>query len=147
MTEDYRNRIADWLDKRQQLLVSVFELHQIAPAQLITKPSQQKVNSFCQHLIDYVSAGHFEIYHRLMDRLDDHAPLALDRINGLLNKIQDTTDVAVQFNDIYDSSNNTPLDGLFRRRLSDLAESLAERFEMEDILLDQCQSQSKSLSA
>ena len=148
MNDDYQQRIADWFNERQQLLVAIFEIHQIPPENLKTKTNKDKLTSFCQCLIDYISAGHFEIYHRLMETLEGQNPVALDQVHTLLNSIQDSTDIAVSFNDQYDLSAKGAIDSLFRQRLSDLAESLAERFEMEDLLFDQCRLEvNKSLSA
>lgn len=143
-----QRRITDWLNGRQKILVSIFEIHQIPPNSLNSKSSQDKINNFCQSLIDYISAGHFEVYHRLMETLESHSPLALDQVHNLLHDIQDSTDIAVAFNDHYDLNSHGQVDHLFRQRLSDLAESLAERFEKEDLLFEQCaQPLYKSLSA
>ena len=148
MNDDYQQRIEDWFKERQQLLIAVCEIHQIPQASLKTKINKDKLTHFCQRLIDYISAGHFEIYHRLMETLEGQSPVALDKVHNLLNAIQDSTDIAVSFNDHYDLSAKGAIDSLFRQRLSDLAESLAERFEMEDLLFDQCRLEiNKSLSA
>lgn len=138
MNDDYQYRISNWLGLRQKLLVKIVEIDKITTENLNTTSSQEKINSFCQYLIDYISSGHFEIYHRLMETLENQSPLALDKINRILNSIQDSTDIAVEFNDQYDMHNAKEIDALFRQRLSDLTESLAERFEMEDLLFDHC---------
>ena len=148
MNDEYPRRITDWLQSRQDLLVSMLQIHQIAIEDLNLKHSHSTIKNFCEKLIDYISAGHFEIYQQMMKTLDSQSPISLDHAHSLLNAIQHSTDIAVAFNDQFDIISGKNLDHLFRQRLSDLAESLAERFEMEDTLFEQYTScHSKSLSA
>lgn len=146
--DDYPRRITDWLQSRQELLVNMFKVHQIPLEEMNSVENQMIIKSFCEYLIDYISAGHFEIYHQMMKTLDGQSTIELDQAHSLLNSIQHSTDIAVSFNDQFDLSLGKKVDLLFRQRLSDLAESLAERFELEDILFEQYTSQqSKSMSA
>src|SRR5690606_39419077 len=50
-----------WLQERHALITAFHELH--TGVEPVTRPALQK---FCQLLLDYVSAGHFEIYEQLI---------------------------------------------------------------------------------
>jgi len=91
------------------------------------------VEEFCQELVDYMATGHFEIYRRIEEgneRRDDITKLA-DRI---MPRINDTTQIAIAFNDLYDSSSNinqAAVDQL-PNYLAKLGEELATRIDLED---------------
>jgi regulator of sigma D len=56
------NIIDRWLQERQLLLVSYCSLAEIPS----TTPSPEQITEVCQLLVDYVSAGHFEVYDQLV---------------------------------------------------------------------------------
>jgi len=61
------NTIVDqWLMSRQELLVIYCSLSDIESFDEKNKEHTQKIRSLCQHLVDYVSAGHFEVYDQLI---------------------------------------------------------------------------------
>lgn len=91
------------------------------------------VEEFCQELVDYMATGHFEIYRRIEEgneRRDDITKLA----NRILPRINDTTQIAVAFNDLYDSSNSINDDAVDQlpNYLAKLGEELATRIDLED---------------
>ena len=85
-------------------------------------------------MVDYVSAGHFEIFDQLHKegQLFEDSP-GLDKEPNILEKIQSTTEYVLDFNDKYLSSND--LDALIID-LAGLGETLAQRFALEDNLID-----------
>jgi regulator of sigma D len=89
--------------------------------------------SFSQHLIDYVSLGHFGIYEKLMAKKQQ--PLAaLTLATKLYPAFANTTATAILFNDAYvGGKRNWHSDNLVRD-LSKLGEQLAKRMEIEDWL-------------
>jgi len=99
--------------------------HSEAPRQL------QKV---CQILVDYVSAGHFEVYDQLIKEGREFEDKdALKEAGDLYSRIDQTTEYALDFNDKYlatDDLNSLTGD------LSGLGEILASRFEAEDRMID-----------
>ena len=93
----------------------------------------EMVEEFCQELVDYMATGHFEIYRRIEEgneRRDDITKLA-DRI---MPRINDTTQIAIAFNDLYDSSSNINQDAVDQlpNYLAKLGEELATRIDLED---------------
>lgn len=127
--------IARWLHERQELILlfcAVDGLREFTPK---STPVSVKIRAFCQVLMDYVSAGHFEVYEELMqeadDFEDDYGPL----VNSIMPKIQLSTELAVDFNDRHADSDLKTIQPEMARELSALGEKLAERFELEDRLI------------
>ena len=60
--------IDDWLDARQALLVEYMRLAGLMPTKSKQRslPGHVELQRFCEQLVDYVSAGHFEIYNHVV---------------------------------------------------------------------------------
>lgn len=91
------------------------------------------LEEFCQELVDYMATGHFEIYRRIEEgneRRDEIIKLA----EKIMPRINDTTQIAVAFNDLYDNTANLDEEA-FRQLpnyLAKLGEELATRIDLED---------------
>jgi regulator of sigma D len=99
-------------------------------------PVQQLLQEFCQLLVDYIAAGHFSLYERIVngtERRRDIAKLAQE----LYPRIADTTSVVLDFNDKYDAGDNCKITESFKSDLSRLGEELAVRIDLEDKLIAQ----------
>lgn len=125
-----------WLKERQDLIIRLCELtdwKEFSDVEGMVK----RLTEFCQVLLDYVSAGHFEIYEQLLAEAKAANESSVELVNRLYPKIQLTTEAALDFNDRFDE---TPEDAedlkLLMPELSALAEKLEERFEMEDLLIE-----------
>ncbi|TDF35753.1 sigma D regulator [Alteromonadaceae bacterium M269] len=129
--------IDNWLSERKQLLVQYCELAGLPPfeGEGQALPSTQKITSFCASLMDYISAGHFEVYDKIAE--ESQSQQATKKlIDELYPDIKNTTDVALGFNDSFaDSTATQDLDG-FDVKLSDLGQKLELRFSMEDKLIE-----------
>jgi regulator of sigma D len=129
--------IDGWLSARKQLLVQYCELAGLPPFDNESKalPDYQTITSFCATLMDYVSAGHFEIYDQITQesqRTQDTQKL----FDDLYPEITATTDTALSFNDNF-ADTSTPHDlDVFDQHLSDLGQTLEQRFSMEDRLIE-----------
>ena len=123
-----------WLQSRQELLVGYCQLSTV-PAFDSTNPEHgDQLKSLCENLVDYISAGHFEIYQQLMEEgraFGDQQ--ALNEASELLSRIHPVTQSALDFNDKYLATDD--LDSL-TTDLSSLGESLAARFEIEDRMIE-----------
>lgn len=91
------------------------------------------LEEFCQDLVDYMATGHFEIYRRIEDgneRRDEITALA----EKILPRINDTTQVAIAFNDLYDDTSNIESNAIDQlpNYLAKLGEELATRIDLED---------------
>ena len=96
---------------------------------------QTMLQQFCEILVDYLAAGHFGLYQRFIDgeeRRDDIRDLA----EKLYPQISETTQMALDFNDKYETKTGKELDQSFSDDLSKLGQALAIRIELEDKLLN-----------
>ncbi|MGP4763498.1 Rsd/AlgQ family anti-sigma factor, partial [Klebsiella pneumoniae] len=64
-------------------------------------PATTDVQSFCQKLMDYLSAGHFEMYERIVSECAVNGHDSRKLVDSLTPKISASTDVALEFNDKY----------------------------------------------
>lgn len=122
------------LSERQEMLVSFCQVAGLEPYKA-NKSTADILQDFCQILIDYSAFGHFEIYARLgngKERRDEVVKVAED----VYSRIQEASEVAVEFNDKYDSADHTLDLAHLSDDLSKLGEELAMRIEMEDRIID-----------
>jgi len=94
---------------------------------------KELLQEFCQDMVDYIATGHFEIYRRIEDGIERRNEI-LEVSNEVFGKIINTTKVAINFNDLYDLSDdfNPETFRNFPKQLSELGENLAVRIELED---------------
>jgi|SRR5690606_17163438 regulator of sigma D len=127
------NEIIDrWLEERQEMLVQYCSLSGLNE-ELSDVQRGERLRSFCQILVDYVSAGHFEVYDQLIKegREFDDAE-ALQEASKLYDVVDETTEKLLDFNDKYletDDLTALVID------LSQLGEVLEVRFSAEDRLI------------
>lgn len=129
-----RNEMIDrWLADRQNTLIKFFEV-QSAQGQENLTPA---LNSFCEDLVDYISEGHFEIYEQLFTEAKEFNDGGIELANQVYPKIEVTTEQMLAFNDRYQTADDvmTNHDSL-KEDLSKLVESLSERFDLEDQLIE-----------
>lgn len=125
-----------WLKERQQLLVHYCELSGENDFSR-TDALKQKLVRLCEVLVDYVSAGHFEVYEQLIQEAREFNDGGLELAAKIYPQIEKTTEVALNFNDRVDGRilSEQEIEALFAE-LSSLGEVLASRFEMEDFLIE-----------
>lgn len=138
--------VDNWLKARQQLLIEYCLLAGITSAEagsVVTDvhlssangeralPDAGDVETFCEDLMDYLSAGHFEVY----DILATSSTRAKSLKEQLYPRISSTTDAALRFNDRYTQLVQPEQASTFDKDLAELGETLEERFELEDRLL------------
>jgi len=140
------NDIIDkWLHERQQLLVSYCDLSGTNLFDEENVGHQEQVKRFCQILVDYVSAGHFEVYDQLIKEgqdFDDKA--ALKEAAELYNVIDSTTESLIDFNDKYQETDD--LSELVTD-LSNIGQKLEPRFTAEDQMIEVLHTSHKDLVA
>lgn len=121
-----------WLEERQEMLVQYCALSGLNE-DLSDIQRGEKLRIFCQILVDYVSAGHFEVYDQLIKegREFDDAD-ALQEAGKLYDVVDKTTEKLLDFNDKYlETDDLTALSS----DLSQLGETLEIRFSAEDRLI------------
>ena len=126
-----------WLTERQELIViycSLSGTHNFAPN---CKKSQEKLRKFCQIMMDYVSAGHFEVYDQLIKEAEAFEDSNEQLVAQLFLKINQSTEMALDFNDKYDTDDRyQQASEELSAHLSKLGEVLVSRFDMEDRLIE-----------
>jgi len=130
--------LENWFSQRQDLIVEFCTISGVH-ALNSDKPSdpQQSIYHFCEIMVDYVSAGHFEIYDHLIQEAEAFGDSsALEIAKSLYPKISATTEAVLAFNDnitdMLDPGNN---ELSLARELSRIGEILVSRFELEDTLV------------
>src|SRR5690606_10310393 len=109
-----------WLQERQDMLVQYCALSSLEANAENEALRGAKLRTLCQILVDYVSAGHFEIYDKLIKE---------GQLFALVDK---TTESILDFNDKYlETDDLTSL----ADDLSALGESLEVRFTAEDRMI------------
>ncbi|MEH6824290.1 MAG: sigma D regulator [Motiliproteus sp.] len=123
-----------WLQERQDLL----SLFVALPQQQLGAELEGILHSFSQIMVDYASSWHFGVYEHLLAEADEFNDGGLNLAHELEPKIRATTDAVLTFNDSYCELTNLCVQDVahLSRDLSSLGERLAERFELEDLLIE-----------
>jgi regulator of sigma D len=94
---------------------------------------QQRQLLLCELLVDYVSAGHFEVYHELLEEAESFGDGSNTLAGNVMPAIGDTTEVILAYEEKY--TDNASDKGKLKRDLSALGEVLESRFLLEDQLI------------
>lgn len=121
-----------WLEERAELVTAFRELRDAKPAF-----ADKSLNGrFCEILVDYVSAWHFEVCEQLVSEakaFGDKGGLELaEQINP---RIDASTEIALAFNDHCHKGDCNDTER-FAEELKNLGSQLRERFELEDCLIE-----------
>jgi len=126
-----------WLNERQEMLVQFCSIDGLDEFQNNNTPIAEKVESFCQILVDYVSAGHFEIYEQLINEAKEFDDGGVELYQKLYPSINETTQASLDFNDKYATDDHFKANrGDLPSDLSALGEALELRFQLEDQLIE-----------
>jgi regulator of sigma D len=136
-TAERRSGTHEMIDKllaeRQQMLVMFCSLAGLQPVP--TAARETDLQRFCEVLVDYSAFGHFEIYERILDGRERRQRV-VSVAREVYPRIAESTEVAVEFNDKYDSADHQLDLHRLDADLSKLGEELAVRIEMEDRIID-----------
>lgn len=123
-----------WLKQRQHLIETWIVLRDRGE---YTPTDTPKIQHLCELLVDYVSVGHFNVYEQLALEAEEFKDdSALKLLNELMPEIDESTEVALEFNDKYDTKEhcNAQLEAL-PFSMQPLGVVMAERFQLEDRLI------------
>lgn len=129
-----RKEIKQLIDERNRVLAQYYHLASCADEDRESNESILKLlQEFCQELVDYLATGHFELYRRIEDG-DERRDEIITLAQSIFDRITDTTEVAIDFNDLYDTKKGDPAESVkdLPSQLSRLGESLAIRMDLED---------------
>lgn len=140
--------IDKWLNERQELIVLFCAIKGLKPYSPRETPVSVKIQAFCQVLMDYCSAGHFEVYEELIKEAKEFNDGGLVLAQKLYPRLEEITQHCVAFNDTYDTAEHC-LEKMtdLPDDLSLLGEMLEERFQLEDELIEILHNAHKELVA
>ena len=125
--------IESMLTERNQLLSLLLQTSELK-ADSAEELDRELLNEFCQVLVDYIAAGHFGLYERIVEGTERRRGVS-DLAVKLYPRIDETTQVALAFNEKYDAErDDIDVSGL-HEELSILGEELTTRIEYEDQLI------------
>ena len=112
-----------------------------------TPLNEKALENFCHNLVDYLSAGHFHIYDRIIKQVEGAASPKMSLAVNIYPKLGANTEQIMAFHDRYtevDIDQEVCLE--FHQALSDIGETLAARFALEDKLI-QLEAEAAQLTA
>ena len=122
-----------WLKERREILGKYTEIAVSHDAMLGQESLQARQASLCELLVDYVSAGHFEVFHELLAEAESFADGSSALAKRVMPAIADTTELIMAYDEKYGSGNDS--NSKLKRDLSALGEALESRFALEDRLI------------
>jgi regulator of sigma D len=123
------------LGERQRMLVLFERLAGVEPY-ADEMPDNDLLQEFSQILVDYIASGHFGLYERIAEGKERRRAI-VNLADRLYPRIANTTQVAIEFNDVYEKSNGESIGVNLTDMLSKLGEELAVRIELEDQLISE----------
>jgi len=116
-----------WLQHRQ-LLVSGY-CHMIANTLSVTLPPVAEVKYWCAELVDYLTAGHFQVFTELLEHMqkESNENFEYESLIETTNQLLSLQEAVFEISD----DNSKSLEGV----LSNLGELLAKRLEIEDLFI------------
>ena len=126
--------IHKWLVERQELI----RLYCALTVEETNLPMfLRSLETFCEVLVDYLSAGHFEVFTELENEAKTFDERGLQLVNALYPYLEQSTELALCFNDRCEQLKVSHRDfKKIREELSYLGESLTDRFQLEDQLIE-----------
>jgi regulator of sigma D len=122
-----------WLGERRALLCRYNKIVVALDGQPAGEMLALHQHALCELLVDYASAGHFEVFHELVHEAECFADGSCALAGSLMPAIGDTTEVILAYEEKYGASGHP--NGKLRRDLSALGEVLESRFVLEDRLI------------
>ena len=117
-----------WLQERAELVRSYVAIGETA--------DKAALQQFCEVLVDYVSAGHFEVYQQLTEEARAFGDQrGLELASQIYPRIDVITEAALAFNDRCDVGDCSDAEAVCAE-LKRLGQMLHERFELEDCLIE-----------
>lgn len=128
-----RKLIDDMLKQRQQMLVLLWELTK-CDLRHVDDNGKEMLDEFSTILVDYIAAGHFGLYQRLIDGSERRSRV-VDTAKEIFPRIAQTTEIAVGFSERFEHADAKTLNAHLATDLSALAEQFTARIELEDQLI------------
>ncbi|MCB1675584.1 MAG: Rsd/AlgQ family anti-sigma factor [Halioglobus sp.] len=132
--EAVEEMLTRWLRERRKILGSYTEIVVTLDGKPDSEALRRRQQRLCKLLVDYVCAGHFEVFHQLVDEAESFADGSGSIADRLIPAIGDTTEVILAYEEKYGGVDGDAKEKL-KRDLSALGEVLESRFVLEDQLI------------
>lgn len=100
-----------------------------------TEPTVQQITDFCDILVDYISHGHFDLYPKLVELIENASGRSLSIAHRVMPRIDKTTEGLLQFSDRYAEDMDKAKMKTLRKDLAKAGELMEQRFRNEDRLI------------
>ena len=131
--EAVEDLLTRWLKERRAVLGKYTEIVVTLDSRLDEEVLASRQNALCELLVDYVSVGHFEVFHELINEAEKFGDGGCALAEKLMPAIGDTTEVILAYEEKYSAAQGHQ--EKLRRDLSSLGEVLESRFLLEDQLI------------
>lgn len=136
------NWINEMIKARQDLVAKYMDLLNLNPESAgeaspkkAEYPSYEQVTAFCGNLIDYVSHGHFDLYPKIIELMENASGRSLSIARRVMPKIESSTEYLMRFNDRYSEDLDEEKLMTLKGDLSEVGKCLEHRFRYEDRLI------------
>lgn len=132
--------INDMIKLRQELVLMYMKILNVSLSRSSNKndvcyPSYDDVYDFCNHITDYVSHGHFDLYPKIVELIENASGRSLSIAQKTMPRIDDTTEYIMKFTDKYAEDLNENKMKSLQADLASLGKCLEIRFKNEDRLV------------
>lgn len=130
--------IDKWLHARKELLVTYCTVIGVKPQKPKHTPFNEKaLENFKQNLIDYLLAGHFQIYDTIIQQAEGQSSPKMALTTEIYPKLENNTEHIMKWhdNDLNVTTDDEESYLKFNLALSDIGEALDTRFKLEDQLI------------
>ncbi len=132
--------INDMIKARQDLVLLYMKLLNVSLSRSSNRkdecyPSYEDITTFCDHLIDYISHGHFDLYPKIIELMENASGKSLSIAHRVMPKIEQTTEYLMRFNDKYAEDMDEKKILSLKTDLSEVGKCLEIRFRNEDRLI------------
>jgi regulator of sigma D len=122
-----------WLKERRAVLGKYTEIVVMLDSLPDDDSMVARQQALCDLLVDYVSAGHFEVFHELINEAESFGDGSGALAERIMPAIGDTTEFILAYEEKYSVANGHQ--EKLKRDLSAVGELLESRFTLEDQLI------------
>ena len=138
--DDKYNWINDMIKARKDLVIQYMKILNISVSRSSNKndvcyPSYEDVTKFCDQLVDYMSHGHFDLFPKILELIENASGRSLSIAHRTLPRIEDTTEYLMKFTDKYAEDLNEAKMATVQKDLASIGKALEVRFKNEDRLI------------
>lgn len=138
--DDKYSWINDMIKARKELVIQYMKILNVSLSRSSNKndvcyPSYEDVTGFCNHLVDYMSHGHFDLFPKILEIIENASGRSLSIANRTLPRIEDTTEYLMRFTDKYAEDLNEAKMSTVQKDLASIGKALEVRFKNEDRLI------------